>query len=174
MDQHELINVLAKLDEHLASSFDVVIVGGAAMILHFGARRATRDVDVLVLKGDVSKLREAARIIAQDQDLPDDWLNDGAKGFASILLPDFSQRLTQLEYPFEHLRLYALSKAEQTAMKIVALREQDLEDLELLLPQLSLAEKQIVVDIMHHVNQFRTDWAQRMRYFLEEQGWKLD
>jgi hypothetical protein len=54
MDQYELIKVLSRLDEYLSSSFDVVIVGGAAMILHFGARRATRDVDVLVLKGDAS------------------------------------------------------------------------------------------------------------------------
>jgi hypothetical protein len=97
MDKHELINILSRLDEHLSSPFDVVIVGGAAMILHFGAPRATRDVDVLVLKGNVSELREAARIIAHDQDLPDDWLNDGAKGFASILPPDFSQRLTKLD-----------------------------------------------------------------------------
>jgi hypothetical protein len=174
MNQHELVNILSTLDKHLSSSFDVIIVGGAAMILHFGAQRATRDVDVLVVKGDASKLREVARYIAQDFDLPHDWLNDGAKGFASILPPDFSQRLTRLNYPFEHLRLYALGRAEQVAMKIIPLREQDLEDLELLLPQLSLVEQQTVVDIMHHVSRFRTDWAQRMRYFLEEQGWTLD
>lgn len=174
MDKQELINVLSRLDKQLSSAFDVVIVGGAAMILYFGALRATRDVDVLVLKGDASELREAAQDIAQDYDLPVTWLNDGAKGFASILPPDFAQRLTRLDYSFEHLRLYALGRPEQTAMKIIALREQDLEDLELLLPQLSSAEQKTVVNIMHHVSQFRTDWAQRMRYFLEEQGWSLD
>lgn len=59
-------------------------------------------------------------------------------------------------------------------MKIVALREQDLEDLELLMPQLSTAEKQKVIEIMHHVHSFRADWAQRIQYFLEEQGWIID
>jgi hypothetical protein len=170
MDQHELIKVLSRLDKHLASSFDVVIIDGAAMILYFGARRATRDVDILILKGDTTELRAAAQIIAQDQNLPHDWLNDGAKGFASILPPDFAQRLTQLDYPFEHWQLYALGRPEQTAMKIIALREQDLEDLELLLPQLSSVEQQTVVEIMHHVSRFRMDWPQRMRYFLKEQG----
>ena len=69
--------------------------------------------------------------------------------------------------------MYVLGRPEQVAMKIVALREQDLEDLELLLPQLSSEEKQIILVIMHHVNKFRPDWAQKIQYFLEEQGWNI-
>ena len=61
----------------------------------------------------------------------------------------------------------------QVAMKVVALREQDLEDLELLLPQLSAADKEVLIAIMHHVGTFRPDWAQKMRYFLLEQGWEI-
>ena len=67
-----------------------------------------------------------------------------------------------------------LGRPEQTALKIVALREQDLEDLELLLPMLSEADKTTLLDIMHHVGTFRPDWALKIRYFLEEQGWKTD
>lgn len=52
------------------------------MILHFGAKRATRDVDVLVLRGDLAVLRKAARDTAATYDLPEDWLNDAVKGFA--------------------------------------------------------------------------------------------
>jgi len=78
-----------------------------------------------------------------------------------------------LTFPFQHLRLYALGLPEQVAMKIVALREQDLEDLELLLPQLSEEEKEVLLTIMYHVSRFRPDWAQRMRYFLQEQGWEI-
>lgn len=59
-------------------------------------------------------------------------------------------------------------------MKIAALRKQDLEDLELLLPKMSEDERQVLVGIMHHVSKFRPDWAQRIQYFLEEQGWKID
>jgi hypothetical protein len=33
MDKRELVEVLQKLDEHLSSTFDVAIIGGAAMIL---------------------------------------------------------------------------------------------------------------------------------------------
>ena len=173
MEARELVEVLRKLDERLSSSFDVILIGGAGMILHFGARRATRDIDVLVLRGDLTELREAVKAIASECDLPEDWLSDAAKGFADILPPDFYHRLVPLAFPFRHLRLYALGRPEQVAMKIVALREQDLEDLDLLMPQLSEEEKKLVIAIMDHISRFRPDWAQKMQYFLEERGWKI-
>lgn len=144
------------------------------MILHFGASRATRDIDVLVLKGRPSELRKSAQVVAMEYNLPEDWINDGVKGFASILPSDFNLRLSPLAFSFQHLQLYVLGRAEQAAMKIVALREQDLEDLELLLPQLTEEEKKVVVKIMYHVAQFRADWALKIQYFLEEQGWILN
>ncbi len=174
MDKYELTNILQKLDEYLSSSFELIVIGGASMVLHFGASRATRDIDVIILKGNPSELRKAIAMVAQLYDLPQDWLNDGAKGFASIFLPDFGKRLTRLDFPLRHLCLYALGRPEQVSMKIVALREQDLEDLELLLPQLSLQERAIILKTMHHVSQFRVDWAQRMQYFLEEQAWEIN
>ena len=173
MDKRELVKVLQTLDERLASSFDIILIGGAAMILHFEASRATRDVDVLVLRGDLTELRRAVKIVAREYGLPEDWMSDAAKGFADILPPDFYHRLAPLTFPLRRLRLYALGRPEQVAMKIVALREQDLEDLELLLPQLSEEERRELVTIMHHVIRFRPDWALKMRYFLQEQGWEI-
>ncbi len=59
-------------------------------------------------------------------------------------------------------------------MKIVALREQDLEDLEFLLPKMSESDRDVLIKIMNHVATFRPDWAQKIRYFLLEHGWKID
>src|SRR5438874_598778 len=101
------------------------------MILHFGAVRATRDVDAILLRGDPKELRKAAAAVAQECGLPEDWLNDAVKGFADILPRDFYHRLVPLDRPLKHLRLYVLGRPDQIAMKIVALREQDLEDLDL-------------------------------------------
>lgn len=173
MDRQELVDLLKELDGTLSSSHDIVLVGGAAMILHFGALRATHDIDVLVLRGDVSELRRAVRLVALEHDLPEDWVNDAVKGFADILPPDFYHRLVPIELPLQHLRLYVLGRPEQAAFKIIALREQDLEDLEILLPAMSPAEREVLLQIMHHVSTFRQDWAQKMRYFLEEQGWEI-
>ncbi len=173
MDKNELTSALQALDNRLTVPSDIVLVGGAAMILHFGARRATRDMDVLVLRGDLAELREAASVLAREHDLPADWINDAAKGFADVLPPDFYHRLVPLDLSLQNLRVYVLGRPEQVAMKIVALREQDLEDLELLLPQLSEEDKGVLLAIMQHVSRFRLDWAQRIQYFLEEQGWEI-
>lgn len=59
-------------------------------------------------------------------------------------------------------------------MKIVALREQDLEDLELLLPSMSEPDRETLLAIMHHVGTFRPDWAQKIKYFLQEQGREIE
>ena len=171
MEKSELVQILHDLDKQLTTSCDLILIGGAAMILHFGAMRATRDIDVLILRGDPPSLRQAVESVAQEHNLPSDWLNDGAKGFADILPRDFYHRLTPLELPLEHLHLYVLGQPEQAAMKIVALREQDLEDLDLLLPDMTDADRQVLIAIMHHVATFRPDWAQKMRYFLLEYGW---
>ncbi len=174
MDKYKLIETLQELDTHLTMVTDVILVGGAAMILHFGARRATRDVDVLLLRGDSAEFKRAVHAVALERDLPEDWINDAVKGFADILPPDFYQRLTPLDLPLQHLRLYALGRPEQAAMKIVALREQDLEDLELLLPPMTASERQVLTRIAEQVNTVRPDWAQRISYFLQEQGWAID
>jgi len=174
MDKNELIKIISELDDSLTSSFDMVLIGGAAMILYFGAKRTTRDVDVFILRGGASELRQAVKLVADNRELPDNWLNDAAKGFAGVLLSDFYHRLIPLDYKFNNIRLYVLGIPELVALKIIALREQDLEDLELLLPKMNEKEKKVLVEIINHTNKFRPDWAQKMRYFLQEQGWKID
>lgn len=173
MDEKGLRQILRELDSQLVSSCDVVLIGGAAMILHFGATRATRDVDALFIGGDLSGMRRAIKTVGQEHGLPDDWMNDSAKGFVDVLAPDFSTRLVPLEINLKQLHLYALGVADQAAMKIVALREQDLEDLELLLARMLPDDKRTLVSIMNHLAPIRPDWAQKIRYFALEQGWEI-
>jgi len=71
----------------MLSPCHLVIVGGAAMILHFGAQRATRDVDALLLHGDIEELRRVVKKVGEQHGLPDDWLNDSVKGFAMFYRP---------------------------------------------------------------------------------------
>jgi len=174
MDRSELIQLLLELDQHLSSRYDVILIGGAAMILHFGAARATRDIDILITRGEAAALRAAVKAVAETHNLPEYWMNDAAKGFADILPTDFYHRLTPLGLQSRNLQLYVLGRPEQVAMKIVALREQDLEDLEILLPEMTENDRQVLVKIMYHVANFRLDWAQKIRYFLMEQGWEIE
>ena len=59
-------------------------------------------------------------------------------------------------------------------MKIVALREQDLEDIEILLPQINDFQRRRLLENMERIAGFRPDWAQKIQYFLEEQGWNIN
>ena len=60
----------------------LTLVGGAVMVLRFGARLSTRDVDAVILFPPEARIvRELARQVAEENDWPEDWLNDGAKGY---------------------------------------------------------------------------------------------
>lgn len=61
---------------------ELALVGGALMVLRYAARASTRDVDAVILAPpEASTVRELAQTIAAEHDWPEDWLNDGAKGF---------------------------------------------------------------------------------------------
>jgi len=60
----------------------LTLVGGAAMVLGYDARQSTRDVDAVILSPAEAKLvRNLVKKIATERDWPEDWLNDGAKGY---------------------------------------------------------------------------------------------
>ena len=81
----DLIKFLTKLGE-LASSrkikIELAILGGAAMVLGYSSRVATLDIDaVFISPQNKSELRELIHSVAEEYDIPDDWLNDAAQGF---------------------------------------------------------------------------------------------
>src|SRR3989304_669393 len=60
----------------------LTLVGGAVMVLGYQARESTRDVDVVILSPrDAQLVRKFAKQVAEERDWPEDWLNDGAKGY---------------------------------------------------------------------------------------------
>jgi len=74
----------AALSEEMGRSGDrgqIVITGGAALVLLFNARESTKDVDAYFLQPDPPRIREAAARVSRELELPEDWLNDGAKGY---------------------------------------------------------------------------------------------
>jgi hypothetical protein len=51
------------------------------MVLAFKTRARTKDVDAIF--HPPHEIREAARLVQAEMDLPEGWLNDGAKAFVS-------------------------------------------------------------------------------------------
>lgn len=111
---------------------EVVVVGGAAVVLLYNAREATKDVDALILSGaDPAVLRMAVQRVAGALALPDDWLNDAAKGYVHGLA------LGEVLIDEPALMVRALAPHQLLAMKLSAWRDDvDIEDARLLLGKL--------------------------------------
>lgn len=109
------------------------IVGGAALVLLYGARDTTKDVDAFVLDPSASaELRAAAAAVASQLGLPDDWLNDGAKGYVQGLAPG------EVLFEARALLVRTVGPQQLLAMKLSAWRDDlDVGDARLLLSKLA-------------------------------------
>ena len=125
----ELERAFTALGERLASrdvTADVFVVGGAAMALAYDAKRVTRDVDARFVPHGI--VLEEARRVAEDLGLPPWWLNEQASVYISGKDDPGKRRV------FDHsgLRVMAASPEHVFAMKALAARIRDIDDLRLL------------------------------------------
>lgn len=117
---------------------ELVVAGGAALVLLFRARESTKDVDAYFVKPEAAVLRAAAEAVASRLDLPADWLNDGAKGYFIGITAG-----TML-YETPALKVRAASEAQLLAMKLAAWRDAiDRGDARLLLSQMTGSPEEI-------------------------------
>lgn len=93
---------------------EIGIVGGAVMCLVYDARPNTKDVDGIFVP--TQQIRELVAEIASEQGVPEDWLNDGAKGY----LGDNFERIEVMN--LSHLRVWAPQPEYMLAMKCVSAR----------------------------------------------------
>jgi hypothetical protein len=135
----EAFGRLGQLAEARGIKIELALVGGALMVLVFGARESTRDIDAVVLApSEARTVRELARIIAEERGWPDDWLNDGAKGF----LIGLSHGPVVFRAPGIEIRSPAT--AQLLAMKLSAWRDDvDIADARLLLQEISGTREEI-------------------------------
>ena len=70
---------------------DIAVYGGSALILSYDWRIATKDVDG-VYEDDRAIVRLLAARVAAERGWPDDWLNDGVKGFLSVRDADLASK----------------------------------------------------------------------------------
>lgn len=165
----EWILILTRLSDMLSPDHQrhVTVIGGAAMILGYGAHRMTDDVDVVMAPDVAEEVIPAAEAIAAEFDLDPTWLNQQAMTASLIVRPKlvdkkvFATRSLLLEAPpIEHM----------LAMKITAYRShKDWEDAALLLKRMERAGLSSVEDVWTVVGGF-VPVAKRMtsRYNLED------
>lgn len=125
----ELERAFTRLGERLERRgivADVFVVGGAAMALAYDANRVTRDVDAVFVPHGV--VLEEARRVADELGLPRWWLNEQASVYISGKDDPGKRRV------FDHpgLRVMAASPEHIFAMKALASRVRDVDDLRVL------------------------------------------
>lgn len=124
---------LGELAIDTGETIQLVAVGGAVMVLAYNIRPMTHDVDVLILTPpEASDVREFAKQVAKEFSWPEDWLNDGAKGYL-VGLSDgpviFSAPGIVIKRP---------SVAQLLAMKLSAWRDDvDISDASFLLQEIN-------------------------------------
>jgi hypothetical protein len=128
---------------------EICLFGGTVMLLAFTARLTTKDVDALFQP--TQTIREIAKRVATALHLPDDWLNDGVKGFVSAKHDTTTGNLPQ----FPHLRLTMPVPEYLLAMKCMAARiagttdePSDIADINFLVRHLELKSASEVLDLV--------------------------
>lgn len=73
---------LGQLAEAQGEKIELVLVGGALMVLAYEARPSTHDVDVVILAPSEARIVWVfVETIAVERGWPKDWLNDAVKGY---------------------------------------------------------------------------------------------
>jgi len=167
MIRDELFDTLERLGELLPEKAQVVIAGGAALILGGYIERATSDGDVVHSVPPLTELRSAIRQVAEERGLSPDWLNDGVKAFGDVLPEDFEKRTDRIG-TFGNLRVLLLGRMDLILSKFYGGREVDFEDLAQMHP--TDEEIAFVISQLERIARFRPDRALKMQLYLEQGG----
>lgn len=111
---------------------EILLTGGAAMCLVHSARDMTKDIDALYEPKE--EINHLAQRIAEEEGLPEDWLNDSVKGFVSADAP------TEDFMALDGLKITTVSPEYLLAMKLMSARygEKDSEDILFLMKKLGI------------------------------------
>jgi|BarGraNGADG00212_1021973.scaffolds.fasta_scaffold09098_4 hypothetical protein len=135
----ELVKVLER--EHRRSR--IYIVGGAALMLHFGARVATKDIDAQITPLD--EVQPLILEVARRRGLADDWLNGAA---AMYVPPHVDDPNPTILIETEHVIASVASAQMLLAMKIRASRgRQDLGDIIFLVGEVGVSSVAAAVEL---------------------------
>lgn len=134
MNSSTIERALAALGDQLGRGgmIEVVLVGGAAGMLTgvLAASRTTFDCDVMayVPKSACIEVETAAEHVAKDLGLAEHWFNSDVRMRADALPRGWEKRRLPVG-EYGRLRVMAVSRLDLIAMKALAGRAQDLEDL---------------------------------------------
>lgn len=125
LDVHLIDKYLSELSKELKKEygrykeFEIILVGGAAIILNYDFRGGTTDIDTFVSSGGA--IKDASYRVADKFDLPSDWLNSDfrkTKSYSPHLVQysKFYKRFSQI------LNVRTITREYLVAMKLISFR----------------------------------------------------
>jgi hypothetical protein len=135
LDRSAIEDAFRRLGDRLARRgvvADLYVFGGAAMALAYDARRATRDIDAVFQPHGV--VLDEARAVADELGLPRWWLNEQA----SVYVAPGGDATAPRVFDHPGLRVSAASPEHLLAMKVLAARRRDVDDIRFLIKHLGL------------------------------------
>lgn len=139
----------------------IFVVGGAAMALAYSTRRVTKDIDAVF--EPKSAIYDAAATVAENLGLPEDWLNDAAKGY----MPGNDENPRPVA-DVHGIEVTTASSRYLLAMKLMAMRfGEDDEDIEILLRECRLHSAEEAIDLLRHMYPLQEPPV-KTRFYLEE------
>jgi hypothetical protein len=124
---------------------EILLFGGAAMVLAFNTRSSTKDVDAIFRPK--KEIYAISKEIADRYQLPEGWLNDSVKGF--VTSDSFQQNLF---IRYKNLSVYTPEPQYLLAMKCMSMRigaeSSDIDDIKTLLKHLKIKKAEDVFDLI--------------------------
>ena len=145
LNREQILRALIRLAAVLESrgvQGELYLVGGAAIALAYDARRATRDVDAVFAPKQA--VYEAAQVVAEELNLPENWLNDAVKLY---LRGEDPEPLQPLDLP--GLRVLVASPRYLLALKLLASRREDEQDIRTLLNLLQIQSVDEALEVLY-------------------------
>jgi hypothetical protein len=140
---------------------EIILAGGASMCLVHEARDSTKDIDAIYEPKII--INQLANAIAEEENLPDNWLNDSVKGFIGpdVPLNDFLS--------VKGLRIQTVAIEYLLAMKLLAARSgsEDFNDIVFLMKKIGITtikEAERLLLYFYPVNQVLI----KTQYIIEE------
>lgn len=146
LSKGQMIDLLYKINRKLEDqgiSGEILMAGGASLTLVYDTREGTKDIDALFEPSGA--IRKIIEDIAREDDLDNDWLNDGVKGFI-----DTTRQNAETFLKLSNLTVKTIDAEGLLAMKLAAARmdTKDLNDALALMKHLNVSNIDQLYDIV--------------------------
>jgi len=164
LTKQDMLKYFEEINEQLSKqniTGDIVMAGGAALTLVYGARNSTQDIDAAFSPKEA--FGDIIKTIGNKYGLRNDWLNDGVKGF-------FTEKMKFSIYKqYSNLTIRSMDAESLLAMKLTAARAdtKDASDSITLMKHLQIKTIEEVFDIIEK-NAYENLLTAKVKFFTME------